>query len=242
MPPVHLYFAAVAVPYLICIAAGLLLGHCAPAVRRLVLGCLWALMLCSECMKIAALRQAGTQPPFVPLHFSSTFHLSAGLALCARGKARHAGQVLLFTGGAIMTAMIAVSPVSVLGDLSLIFMSHAHAHGYFFHMSVAVQFFALLFSGEYEAEPLDGHIFAAFLLFWACLAVPGAFLLGVNYMGILQPYIPFFAPLLRACGYPLYLTIYYAAAVLPVWAFLRLFLLLQRRLRRKKPKNLSPVT
>lgn len=159
MPDFSVYIAAIAAPYLFCALAGMLLGRCDAALRRLILACLWAAMLGSEGVKLAVLWSGNVQPPYVPLHFSSTFHLSAGLAVCARGRAKHAGQVLLFAGGLIMTAMIAVSPVSVLGDPLQMFSSHVHAHGYFFHMQVALQFFALVFSGEYTIRPLDGHRF-----------------------------------------------------------------------------------
>mgnify|MGYP001851179281 FL=1 len=238
MPDFSVYIAAIAAPYLFCVLAGMLLGRCDAALRRLILACLWAAMLGSEGVKLAVLWSGNVQPPYVPLHFSSTFHLSVGLAVCARGRAKHAGQALLFAGGLIMTAMIAVCPVSVLGDPLQMFSSHVHAHGYFFHMQVALQFFALVFSGEYTIRPLDGHIFAVFLAAWACPAVPGSFLLGVNYMGILRPYIPFFRPLPDACGYPLYLTVYYACAVLAVWAGLYALSFLQRRVRSKRRKIL----
>ena len=142
MPDFSVYIAAIAAPYLFCALAGMLLGRCDAALRRLILACLWAAMLGSEGVKLAVLWSGNVQPPYVPLHFSSTFHLSVGLAVCARGRAKHAGQVLLFAGGLIMTAMIAVCPVSVLGDPLQMFSSHVHAHGYFFHMQVALQFFA----------------------------------------------------------------------------------------------------
>ena len=57
-------------------------------------------------------------------------------------------------------------------------------------------------------------------------------------MGILRPYIPFFRPLPDACGYPLYLTVYYACAVLAVWAGLYALSLLQRKVRSKRRKIL----
>ena len=41
-----------------------------------------------------------------------------------------------------------------------------------------------------------------------------------------------------ACGYPLYLTVYYACAVLAVWAGLYALSFLQRRVRSKRRKIL----
>lgn len=240
MLPANIYISAVAVPYLLCAALGGLLSRLGPRVRHAVLALVWADMMLAEIGKLLILDAQNTDPPFVPLHFSTTFHLSVGLAVLGDGWLKHAGQVLLFVGGVIMSVMILVNPVAVLGDVTLIFTSHVNAHGYFFHMSVAVQFYAMLFSGEYRAGRLDGHIFALFLLFWACLAVPGAFALGVNYMGILQPYIGFFMPLLERFGYPLYLTSYYALTCLAVWAALQLWRLLQTAYYRRKRAGAFP--
>lgn len=240
MPPANIYIAAVAAPYLLFAALGWLLSRLRPRVRRAILALVWADMMIAEIGKLLILDAQNVDPPFVPLHFSTTFHLSVGLAVLGDGWLKHAGQVLLFVGGIIMSAMIFVNPVAVLGDVTLVFTSHVNAHGYFFHMSVATQFYSMLFSGEYRAGALDGHIFAVFLLFWACLAVPGAFALGVNYMGILQPYIGFFVPLLERFGYPLYLTVYYAAVCLAVWLALQLWRLVQGAYYKKKRERALP--
>lgn len=242
LPPVNVYIAAVAVPYVLCVALGLLLSRLRPRVRHAILALVWADMMLAEVGKLLMLGAQNIDPPFVPLHFSTTFHLSVGLALLGDGRLKHAGQVLLFVGGVIMSAMIFADPVAVMGDVTQVFASHVNAHGYFYHMSVVIQLFAMLFAGEYRAGRYDGHIFALFLLFWACLAIPGAFALGVNYMGILQPYIPFFVPLLERYGYPLYLTVYFSATCLAVWAALQLWRLLQEAIyRRKRARALPPL-
>lgn len=217
----EVYLGSVLIPYLILAAAALsLVRYCGRETRVLLTRCLFAVMLASGIAKQVVAVQTGVWITMVPLHFSSTFYLSVGLTVFAKNFFRHAGQVLLFVGGVLMTGMIFVNPVAVLGDPTLIFTSHIRAHGYFFHMAVAFQFFVLLFSQEFSIRYYDPHLFAVFVALWGCIAIPGAFYFKMNFMGILVSYIPFLEKLRLAAGYPLYLTVYYTLVVFAVYAFL----------------------
>ena len=217
----EVYLGSVLIPYLILAAAALILvTRCDRGVRVAVTRCLFFAMLASEIVKQVVAVQTHVWITMVPLHFSSTFYLSVGLSVFAKKFFRHAGQVLLFVGGVLMTGMIFVNPIAVLGDPTLVLTSHIRAHGYFYHMAVAFQLFVLLFSREYSIRYYDAHIFALFVAFWGAIAIPGAFYFKMNFMGILVSYIPFLEKLRLAAGYPLYLTVYYALLVLAVCAFL----------------------
>lgn len=215
------FFSAVLLPYLAIAAAALLLNKYAD--RRaceLVARCVFALMLSAGLIKQMIAVRAGIWQTMAPLHFSSTFYVTVGFSVFAKKFFRHAGQILLFLSGVLMTGMIFVNPVAVLGEPSLMFTSHIRAHGYFFHMAAAFQMLMLLFSGELSFRYYDAHIFALFVAVWGSIAIPGAFYFRMNFMGILVSYLPLLERLRLAAGYPLYLTVYYFLLVFAVYLFL----------------------
>ena len=105
---------------------------------------------------------------YLPLHFSSTFYITVGVSVFAHGKAEHAAQTILFVGGIIMCAMILVRPAAILGNLSGVFTSHIHAHGYFYHMLVVLQFGIMLARGNYRPKRHDPLFFAGGVALWGC--------------------------------------------------------------------------
>ena len=170
---------------------------------------------------------------YLPLHFSSTFYITVGVSVFAQGKAEHAAQTVLLVGGIIMCAMILVKPSAVLGNLSNVFASHINAHGYFFHMIVVLQFGIMVARGDYRPKRSDPLFFAGGVALWCAVAIPCAFVLKANYMGILHSYIPFLEQFRIRFGYAPYLIVYYLGAVLLATLLIYGYGFLRKKLAKK---------
>ena len=170
---------------------------------------------------------------YLPLHFSSTFYIPVGVSVFAHGKAEHAAQAILFVGGIIMCAMILVRPAAILGNLSGVFTSHIHAHGYFYHMLVVLQFGIMLARGNYRPKRHDPLFFAGGVALWGAVAIPCAFVFNANYMGILHAYIPFLEQFRIKFGYAPYLIVYYLGAVLLATLLIYGYGFLRKKLAKK---------
>lgn len=170
---------------------------------------------------------------YLPLHFSSTFYITVGVSVFAHGKAEHAAQTILFVGGIIMCAMILVRPAAILGNLSGVFTSHIHAHGYFYHMLVVLQFGIMLARGNYRPKRHDPLFFAGGVALWGAVAIPCAFVFNANYMGILHAYIPFLEQFRIKFGYAPYLIVYYLGAVLLATLLIYGYGFLRKKLAKK---------
>lgn len=199
----------------------------------IVTAALFCIMLASGIAKQVIAICEGYNLWYLPLHFSSTFYLTVAISVFARGKVKHAAESVLFAGGIIMIAMILISPDAILGKLGEVFTSHIHAHGYFYHMLVVLEFGIMLARGEYFPKPTDPLIFATFVALWTVVAIPCAFRLNANYMGILNAYIPFLEKFRLRFGYAPYLIIYYLGVVAIGFLLIYVYRFLRLRLRKK---------
>ncbi|MFQ7036229.1 MAG: hypothetical protein ACLRTQ_11460, partial [Candidatus Borkfalkia sp.] len=159
--------------------------------------------------------------------------ITVGVSVFAHGKAEHAAQAILFVGGIIMCAMILVRPAAILGNLSGVFTSHIHAHGYFYHMLVVLQFGIMLARGNYRPKRHDPLFFAGGVALWGAVAIPCAFVFNANYMGILHAYIPFLEQFRIKFGYAPYLIVYYLGAVLLATLLIYGYGFLRKKLAKK---------
>ncbi len=202
-------FLAVYLPLIIIIIAAVNITFLTERNARIVKIILFALMVSSGIAKQIYALFTEYDLWYLPLHFSSTFYISIGFSVFGKNKVAHLGSTILLIGGFIMFFMILINPVAVLGNLSSIFISPVSFHGYFYHMIVIFQFFIMLFRKEYIPKKYDSFLFMLFTLLWSAIAIPAAFILHANYMGILKSYIPFLEFLRINFGYPIYFLTYF---------------------------------
>ena len=229
-----IYLLTVALPLLMIAAIALLTTKLSRHTVFTIKACLFVIMLLSGIAKQIVAICTGYSLWYLPLHFSSTFYISVGVSVFARGKAKHVAQTALFTGGLFMFAMILVRPAAILGNLHEIFTSHIHMHGYFSHMFIMQQLAILLARNEYVAERKDPLIFTGIVAVWGLAAIPCAFALQANYMGILHAYIPFMETLRLKAGYGVYLIVYFLSVAAIATGVILLFRLWQQKLFKRQ--------
>lgn len=218
--------SAVYLPLTIIILTAIAIRRLTERNARILKITLFALMVLSGIIKQLYALLTEYDVWYLPLHFSSTFYLSIGFSVFGKNKIARLGSTILFIGGFIMFFMILINPIAVLGNLSSIFASPISFHGYFYHMLVIFQFFIMLFRNDYTPKKHDAVLFTSFTLLWGTIAIPAAFNLHANYMGILKSYIPFLEFLRVTFGYPIYFFTYFLCvfilASLLVFIFFRM--------------------
>ena len=178
------------------------------------------LLYISEIVKQITVRDSYS-PNYLPFHYSSTYYISFALFAFGRDRVRHYGACASYVGGLFLLVTMTINPHSVVGDPAMMFTHYYHAYSYFYHMAVLLLWAVMLMNGEYRMQRFDYLRYLTFLGAWAAAAIPAAFLLDVNYAGILRSFIHPLELIRLRFGQVVYLLTYGVFALVGVWiAFL----------------------
>lgn len=150
-----------------------------------------AIILILEVIKQSLSISSGYSLWNIPLHFCSFFLVWYPLAQFTRGKAQLAFKSIAFVWGFLLFALFYFNPGSIIGGAcDNVFESFGTAHTFIFH-HLAILYF-MLSVGLKTYRPQYKHIWYALacLVGYACIAIPCAYLLDVNFCNILYNNIP----------------------------------------------------
>lgn len=173
----------------------------------------YLLILLELCKQLSALVTNTYHPSLLPLHYSSTFYISIAFYLFGKHRLSHLGACTLYVGGCFLCLTLLWNPYAVLGDPANILRSFLSFHSLFYHFGVLYYAASMLYSGAYQPSRHDSLRILAFILSWACIALPVARLTGNNYAGLLRSYLPPLERFQQIYGDRAYLLLYLILAL-----------------------------
>ena len=215
-----LHFLTIPLGYATILLAAFFSRRLSPRARTWAVRTFVILLYVGEVIKQITVR-GSYSPNYLPFHYSSTYYISFALFAFGRDRVRHYGACASYVGGLFLLVTMTINPHSVVGDPAMMFTHYYHAYSYFYHMAVLLLWAVMLMNGEYRMQRFDYPRYLSFLGAWAAAAIPAAFLLDVNYAGILRSFIHPLELLRLRFGQVVYLLTYGVFALVGVWiAFL----------------------
>lgn len=215
-----LHFLTIPLGYLTVFFVAFFSRRLSPRARTWAVRAFVILLYISEIVKQITVR-GSYSPNYLPFHYSSTYYISFALFAFGRDRVRHYGACASYVGGLFLLVTMTINPHSVVGDPAMMFTHYYHAYSYFYHMAVLLLWAVMLMNGEYRMQRFDYLRYLTFLGAWAAAAIPAAFLLDVNYAGILRSFIHPLELIRLRFGQVVYLLTYGVFALVGVWiAFL----------------------
>lgn len=215
-----LHFLTIPLGYLTVFFVAFFSRRLSPRARTWAVRTFVILLYISEIVKQITVR-GSYSPNYLPFHYSSTYYISFALFAFGRDRVRHYGACASYVGGLFLLVTMTINPHSVVGDPAMMFTHYYHAYSYFYHIAVLLLWAVMLMNGEYRMQRFDYLRYLAFLGAWAAAAIPAAFLLDVNYAGILRSFIHPLELIRLRFGQVVYLLTYGVFALVGVWvAFL----------------------
>lgn len=215
-----LHFLTIPLGYLTVFFVAFFSRRLSPRARTWAVRTFIILLYVGEVIKQITVR-GSYSPNYLPFHYSSTYYISFALFAFGRDRVRHYGACASYVGGLFLLVTMTINPHSVVGDPAMMFTHYYHAYSYFYHMAVLLLWAVMLMNGEYRMQRFDYLRYLTFLGAWAAAAIPAAFLLDVNYAGILRSFIHPLELIRLRFGQVVYLLTYGVFALVGVWiAFL----------------------
>lgn len=215
-----LHFLTIPLGYLTVFFVAFFSRRLSPRARTWAVRTFVILLYVGEVIKQITVR-GSYSPNYLPFHYSSTYYISFALFAFGRDSVRHYGACASYVGGLFLLVTMTINPHSVVGDPAMMFTHYYHAYSYFYHMAVLLLWAVMLMNGEYRMQRFDYLRYLTFLGAWAAAAIPAAFLLDVNYAGILRSFIHPLELIRLRFGQVVYLLTYGVFALVGVWiAFL----------------------
>lgn len=211
-----LHFLTIPLGYLTVFFVAFFSRRLSPRARTWAVRTFVILLYISEIVKQITVR-GSYSPNYLPFHYSSTYYISFALFAFGRDRVRHYGACASYVGGLFLLVTMTVNPHSVVGDPAMMFTHYYHAYSYFYHMAVLLLWAVMLMNGEYRMQRFDYLRYLTFLGAWAAAAIPAAFLLDVNYAGILRSFIHPLELIRLRFGQVVYLLTYGVFALVGVW-------------------------
>ena len=215
-----LHFLTIPLGYLTVFFVAFFSRRLSPRARTWAVRTFVILLYVGEVIKQITVR-GSYSPNYLPFHYSSTYYISFALFAFGRDRVRHYGACASYVGGLFLLVTMTINPHSVVGDPAMMFTHYYHAYSYFYHMAVLLLWAVMLMNGEYRMQRFDYLRYLTFLGAWAAAAIPAAFLLDVNYAGILRSFIHPLELIRLRFGQVVYLLTYGVFALVGIWiAFL----------------------
>ncbi len=215
-----LHFLTIPLGYLTVFFVAFFSRRLSPRARTWAVRTFIILLYVGEVIKQITVR-GSYSPNYLPFHYSSTYYISFALFAFGRDRVRHYGACASYVGGLFLLVTMTINPHSVVGNPAMMFTHYYHAYSYFYHMAVLLLWAVMLMNGEYRMQRFDYLRYLTFLGAWAAAAIPAAFLLDVNYAGILRSFIHPLELIRLRFGQVVYLLTYGVFALVGVWvAFL----------------------
>lgn len=150
----------------------------------------------------------------IPLHFCSLFLYIFPLASFFKGKIGNFGRTLAFVCGMLFFALFYFNPGTIIGNACAnVFESFSSFHTFTYHHLILLFLFILLGSRLYHPTKFDFlYVFIGISLY-ACIAVPLAHILNVNFCSLLKNVIPFMEELRLNVGQVVYTIVMYLIGV-----------------------------
>lgn len=238
-----LHFLTIPLGYLTVFFVAFFSRRLSPRARTWAVRTFVILLYVGEVIKQITVR-GSYSPNYLPFHYSSTYYISFALFAFGRDRVRHYGACASYVGGLFLLVTMTINPHSVVGDPAMMFTHYYHAYSYFYHMAVLLLWAVMLMNGEYRMQRFDYLRYLTFLGAWAAAAIPAAFLLDVNYAGILRSFIHPLELIRLRFGQVVYLLTYGVFALVGVWIAFLLYRLGARIIaaaRERKDKDNLPV-
>ena len=236
-----LHFLTIPLGYATILLAAFFSRRLSPRARTWAVRTFVILLYVGEVIKQITVR-GSYSPNYLPFHYSSTYYISFALFAFGRDRVRHYGACASYVGGLFLLVTMTINPHSVVGDPAMMFTHYYHAYSYFYHMAVLLLWAVMLMNGEYRMQRFDYLRYLTFLGAWAAAAIPAAFLLDVNYAGILRSFIHPLELIRLRFGQVVYLLTYGVFALVGVWVAFLLYRLGARLIAAaRERKDNSPV-